>query len=96
MDGRDVLVPTVCAEPSPDALSALATTVGLSLSNADRDYTANFALSEAGGSIGLRTQSIQLIRDSMYRLCEGYLSGALNEVAFETLHRRFQSSMVAF
>lgn len=87
--------PVICAEPSPDALSAIAASTGLALSNADREYVTNFALSESAGSIGLRTQSIQLMRDAMYRLCEGYLSGAIDPVGFETLHRRFQSSMVA-
>jgi hypothetical protein len=86
----------VCAEPSPDALSALAASNGLSLSKGDKLSLGNaFAVSEAAGSIGLRTQSIQLMRDAMYRLCEGYMSGALDAGSFETLHRRFQSSMVA-
>ncbi len=86
----------VCAEPSPDALSALATSSGLSLSKSDAlKLASNFSLAEGAGSIGLRTQSIQLMRDAMYRLCEGYLSGAIDGPAFETLHRRFQSSMVA-
>jgi hypothetical protein len=53
------------------------------------------SLSESAASIGLRTQSIQLMRDAMYRICEGYLSGALTDGSFETLHRRLQSSMVA-
>lgn len=86
----------VCAEPSPDALSALAASAGLSLSRAEAlDLAGNASLAEGVGSIGLRTQSIQLMRDAMYRLCEGYVSGAIDSVAFETLHRRFQSSMVA-
>ena len=86
---------SVCAEPSPDALSAIAASQGLSLSKEDIQLAVNSAIGESAGSIGLRTQSIQLMRDSMYRLCEAKLSGALSELAFETLHRRFQSSMVA-
>jgi hypothetical protein len=85
-----------CAEPSPDALSALAASGGASLSKEEKlALGSNFAIAEAAGSIGLRTQSIQLMRDAMYRICEGYLSGALDPAAFETMHRRFQSSMVA-
>lgn len=86
----------VCAEPSPDALSALAASGALGISNPS-GVSGNGALSvaEAAGSIGLRTQSIQLMRDAMYRICEGYSSGALSKGSFETLHRRLQSSMVA-
>jgi hypothetical protein len=86
----------LCAEPSPDALSALAASSGVELSKAEvLQVAANGSLAEGAASIGLRTQSIQLMRDAMYRLCEGYLSGAIDGVAFETLQRRFQSSMVA-
>jgi hypothetical protein len=86
----------MCSEPSPDALSAIAAGGGISISREQKlNLGTNAALAEAAGSIGLRTQSIQLMRDAMYRLCEGYLSGAIDELAFETMHRRFQSSMVA-
>lgn len=86
----------VCAEPSPDALSALAASNALSLSKGpDLGINEAMSLAESAGSIGLRTQSIQLMRDAMYRLCEGRMSGALTDASFETLHRRLQSSMVA-
>ncbi|MDO6559409.1 hypothetical protein [Paraglaciecola chathamensis] len=86
----------VCAEPSPDTLSVFSASL-----SGDVDIPENVktkiatALSEEGSNIGLRTQTIQLLRDSMYRLCEGYLSGALNNQDFERLQRRYQNSMVA-
>lgn len=85
----------VCAEPSPDALSALSASQSGSFGDGKVNIAAALALAESAGSIGLRTQTIQLMRDAMYRLCEGYLSGSLSNTAFETLHRRFQTSMVA-
>jgi len=86
----------VCAEPSPDALSALAASAGLSLSKADVvQLASNLSVAEGAASIGLRTQSIQLMRDAMFRLCEAYVSNAIDDLAFQTLQRRFQSSMVA-
>lgn len=91
-NGKDL---AICAEPSPDALSAIAASQGFSLSQQEIETAFNNALAESAGSIGLRTQSIQLMRDSMYRLCEAHMSGAIGDLAFETLHRRFQSSMVA-
>lgn len=85
----------VCAEPSPDALSAIAASQGILISKADFEAALNNAVSESASSIGLRTQSIQLMRDSMYRLCEAKLSGTISDASYETLIRRFQSSMVA-
>lgn len=94
--GPDQDLVAFCAEPSPDALSAISAS-GAFKANWQGGATAAFqqAISEAASSIGLRTQSIQLMRDAMYRICEGYMNGALGGAGFETLHRRFQNSMVA-
>ena len=86
----------VCAEPSPEALSAyaaeLSAKAGASSGAALQLAT---ALQESSAFVGLRTQSIQLLRDSMYRLCEGFLSGALNQAQYDILMRRYQKFMVA-
>jgi hypothetical protein len=87
----------VCAEPSPDALTVLGATGAISASNAQSGFTGNAtsAFAESGASIGLRTQSIQLLRDAMYRLCEGYAGGAVDRPQFKELESRFQSTMMA-
>ena len=57
----------ICAEPSPDALIAYATSLGTSINapgKAALDLA--FSQSQAAASIGLRTQTIQLLRDGMY------------------------------
>jgi len=85
----------ICAEPSPDALSALAASQGLSVATPQGTTVGqSLSIAEAAGAIGLRTQSIQLMRDHMYRICEGYSSGAISPLAFQLLHRRFQTTMV--
>ena len=86
----------MCAEPSPDALSSFASELALDL-KAKNQVAAQFALSqqEAASFVGLRTQSIQLLRDGMYRLCEGYMAGALTSADFSWLTRRYQKNMVA-
>jgi hypothetical protein len=85
----------ICTEPSPDALSAAASSAGVSLSKADAlQLAANLSAAEGAAFIGLRTQSIQLMRDAMFRICEAYVSGAINGRGYETLLRRYQSSMV--
>jgi len=85
-----------CAEPSPDALSALAASQGANLSTPKGASAAeSFAIAEAAGSIGLRTQSIQLLRDSMFRVCEAYQNQQLTPFMVELLHQRFQTTMVS-
>src|SRR5688572_7845325 len=85
----------VCAEPSPDALSALAASQGLTVATPDGTSVGqSLSIAEAAGAIGLRTQSIQLMRDHMYRVCEGYLSGAVSGITFQLMHRRFQTTVV--
>lgn len=79
----------VCAEPSPDALTAIA--AGLSASfeaqqggeggaGAEGQFTRT--VSEAVRTIGDRTQTIQLIRDTLYRACEAYANGALDTFGY--------------
>lgn len=88
-----------CAEPSPDALSALASSFGLDASIGAAAVSKALGVStnnlDSTASIGLRTQTIQLLRDAMYRLCEGYASGALDDTGFTRLQRRYQHVMLA-
>lgn len=86
----------ICAEPSPDALSAYA--AELAAEGKLPEQTAvqlTAAFQESSSFVGLRTQSIQLLRDSLYRLCEGYMSGALQKSQYDILMRRYQKYMVA-
>lgn len=96
-DGVQIGVVT-CAEPSPDALTVVSASLGgsLGLSAPQGNTTANLAaaLSESGAFVGLRTQSIQLLRDAMYRLCEAYAAGAVDDNEYEGMQRRFQSTMM--
>jgi hypothetical protein len=95
VNGTDVDVMRVCAEASPDALSALAASSDNSLStDTQLALKAAFTLSETASNIGLRTQSIQLMRDAGYRLCEAAVSGNLSQSQFEMLQRHYQNSMV--
>ena len=86
----------VCTEPSPDALSAYAAEIAAEGSVPENVKAAfSAAFQENSAFVGLRTQSIQLLRDSLYRLCEGYMSGALDELQYQTLFRHYQKYMVA-
>jgi hypothetical protein len=79
----------VCAEPSPDALSALSGGGGASVSSkseAAASLAASFA--QQAAAYGLRTQSITTLRDEAFRLCEGFANKALDSRTFDVLHRR--------
>lgn len=91
-DGKTI----VCAEPSPDSLSSYAAELAAE-ADLPEEITARLvsAFQEGSSFVGLRTQSIQLLRDSLYRLCEGHMSGALDSAQYDILMRRYQKYMVA-
>jgi len=81
----------ICAEPSPDVLKVRGGSLSALLDRAEQgNLEVALAASEAGQNIGLRTQSIQLLRDAMYRVCEGMLAGKVGDRDFVDLQTRFQ------
>ncbi len=68
----------VCAEPSPDAVTSFASAVTASGGTPEIGASLGAGFSEAAASIGLRTQTIQLLRDGYYRLCESFMNGAIS------------------
>jgi hypothetical protein len=86
-----------CAEPSPDAFSVIGASFSGSASEVQKlALNAAAGTSETGSTLGSRTQTIQILRDAMFRLCEGYQAGALSPNAFERLQRRYQNAMLGF
>jgi hypothetical protein len=70
----------VCAEPSPDAMMALAASGTLSgIFGSGEEIQGQAAFSQAIGELGERTPVVQLLRDSLYRSCEAYMNGLLDE-----------------
>ena len=86
----------ICAEPSPDALVANASYAAATL-NAKDDVQAQTAvgISESVGSIGLRTQTIQLLRDGYYRVCEAYMNGAIDIAEYRGILHQIDMFMIA-
>lgn len=95
-DSNAAVETVICAEPSPDALTVIGVSAGLSINSESAKTVGNAggALSENGAFVGLRTHSIQLLRDAMYRLCEGYAAGAVTAATFQSMQRRYQSTMM--
>jgi hypothetical protein len=80
-----------CAEPSPDALAAYAAAVGLGVGVPSQgNASASLAAQSAAASTGLRTQSITLMRDALYRVCEAFSNDALGPVQVATILGRSQ------
>lgn len=85
----------ICLEPSPDVFSVISATLaanGKYGAKASAEFKA--AMSEAGATIGTRTETIQLLRDAMYRICELAMNGDMDETVAANLHRSYQKSMV--
>ena len=80
-----------CAEPSPDAIASYAASLGFDLDIFSQGSSSLAqALNNDAASIGLRTQSITLMRDALYRMCEASNNGHLNETEVVAFLRRSQ------
>lgn len=84
----------LCAEPSPDVFSAFAAALEGSAQTEAFEAALKASFSENAATIGLRTQAIQLLRDGMYRICEGMMNKSIDQDDFMTLHQRYQRIMV--
>jgi hypothetical protein len=82
----------MCAEAAPDVFSAYAASGALEGNKSGGKF--GFSGSETAATIE-RTQTVNLLRESMYRTCERYLSGAIDKTTFIVQAARDQRSMVA-
>jgi len=77
----------VCAEPSPDAVASAAlqaaAKANVPQANVNAELSASYA--RAVASIGLRTASIQILRDLGYRACEGVVNGVITKATYKHL-----------
>ena len=93
---RDVLV---CAEPSPDALSAISSTFaasvgGLFASGDQVQASVAQALQETASELGVRNATIQLLRDGLYRQCEAYMNGLIDTAYYEQIANKYANAML--
>jgi hypothetical protein len=90
--GREANRRVICAEPSPDTAVGIATSALAAANVANRvDAQVAATLAEAVQSVGRRTQSIQLLRDGLYRACEAYLNGAISSDEYRLLLSRISA-----
>lgn len=86
----------MCAEAAPDVFSALSSSLGAeaALGGTSKQARLAVAMAESAATIE-RTQTVNLLRESLYRTCERYLSGGLDSTQFIIQAARDQKSMVA-
>jgi hypothetical protein len=84
----------VCAEAAPDTFSALSASIAAEGDVKTQQARLAGAISQSGATIE-RTQTINLLRESLYRTCERYLSGAINKATLVVQAARDQRTMVA-
>lgn len=73
-----------CTEPMPDALVAKAAVLAASGNFQETGGptvggNVSGGQTETAGSIGYRDNTIQMLRDGYFRLCEAYLNGAIDK-----------------
>ena len=77
----------VCGEPSPDAIvasfGAEATVKGSAPQGPSVDAGGN--ISQTAKSIAVRTATIQLLRDGLYRACEAVINGMIGKDDYRTI-----------
>ena len=80
----------LCAEPSPDALSATSGAGNAGYGGA----TLGVQVATTAAYVGLRTQTIQLLRDAMYRLCEATLNEQISKGQYMELFKALEDDMI--
>jgi hypothetical protein len=84
----------VCAEPSPDAFMALAASAGANVSIGGKEAGGYGTMAEAAGALGMRTQTIQLMRDTLYRSCEAYMNGLIDKQEYRKILSAFDELLI--
>jgi hypothetical protein len=84
----------ICAEAAPDAFSALSASLAAQGDVTNRTASVTAALAQSGTAFE-RTQTVNVLRESMYRTCERYLSGAIDKRMLVVQAARDQRDMVA-
>lgn len=83
----------VCPEPSPDAISALASSGALSSDKLGLELA--LARQESAAYIGVRTATIQLLRDQLTFNCLDYMNGIIDSAQYDFRVRRTQRYTIA-
>lgn len=89
----------LCAEPSPDALVTYSTALSTALrgeivGQGSVSGELSRSLAETGRVLGERTPTIQLLRDNLYRACESYANGVVDNFGYALILNKIDDLMV--
>jgi hypothetical protein len=81
-DGKGVMY---CAEPSPDVAynSVISLVASIQLQNPSVDASTQLQFQQSVVELAQRTETIQFLREALYRLCEQSLNGTMSQAAVE-------------
>jgi hypothetical protein len=82
-----------CAEPSPDVFVAAAASASVSADVAKQSGQGSAQYAETAATLS-RGHTIQLLRDGLYRACEAYLNGAVDEHDYRDLLVFYDITMI--
>ena len=82
-----------CAEPSPDVFVAAAANASVSADVTKQSGQGSLQYAETAATLS-RGHTIQLLRDGLYRACEAYMNGALNEDDYRNLLAFYDVTMI--
>ena len=88
----------ICSEAAPDVFSAFATSVAAkaAVKALEKAGEGTFSLTSAESAATIsRTQTINMLREAMFRTCERYLNGAIDEDELVVQAARDQRVMVS-
>ncbi|MGE4166651.1 MAG: hypothetical protein AB7E67_11770, partial [Xanthobacteraceae bacterium] len=88
-----------CTEPMPDAIVARAAVLSSSgtfnlVGGSSGGASAAGGSAESAASIGFRNETVQMLRDGYFRLCEAYLNGALTTEQYQHMILNADTFMV--
>lgn len=92
----------VCAEPQPDAVRAVAKEIAAAFKTgtpasagaATVDAGLSAGMRDAVASLAIRTPTVQLMRDALYRACEGIINGVLDRSHVQFIASRLDNVMI--
>ena len=76
---RGDAIPVTCSAQSPDAITSKSFSAAFSGGTPTAGGGAGLSTSQAAAYVGMRTQTIQLLRDGYFRLCEAYQNRAISK-----------------
>lgn len=83
-----------CAEPSPDVFSAVAASATANANFGQQSGQIAASMMERAAALGPRTQTIQLLRDGLYRSCEAYMNGIIDEAEYRRILVSYDEVMI--